>query len=147
MECRPYVNRWVTLRLFDRAAEDWPDGGRRATDLAGPDVFTLPESSSRLRTHAARGVPRVLTLPPVGGVLRSFANRTNLPSREAEIGGASFHDWLVGRCVAPAQPDPPECSWSTTSRWCGQASGCHAPPRTNWHSAPRPGDEPGPPTH
>lgn len=44
--------------------------------------------------HDGRPPPRVVTLPAIGGVLKSFARQTNLPGPEAEIVGRTFDEWL-----------------------------------------------------
>lgn len=86
---------WVAGRLVDRAEGPTPEGFVRATDLAGPEVLTMPEITARLRTHDGGRPPKVLQLPAVGGAMKSFANRTNLPSAEVEIGGRTFDEWLA----------------------------------------------------
>ena len=43
-----------------------PDGYRRATDLAGPDVIRVPEAVRLVCEHDGRRIPRLITLPAVG---------------------------------------------------------------------------------
>jgi hypothetical protein len=42
-------------------------------------------------------MPRLISLPAVGGTLTSFAARTNLPGADVVTGGRSFADWLATR--------------------------------------------------
>ncbi|MDT0200522.1 NAD(P)H-binding protein [Nocardioides sp. AE5] len=86
---------WVARRLVDHAEAPRPDGFVRATDLAGPEVLTGADIAVRLRRHAGRKAPHVLGLPAVGGAMRSFAQRTNLPGGDVETGGCTFDEWLA----------------------------------------------------
>ena len=40
-------------------------------------------------------MPRVLTLPAVGGALQAFAAGTNLPGSGADLGERTFDAWLA----------------------------------------------------
>ena len=72
-----------------------PEGYRRATDLAGPEVITVPEAVRLVCQHHGRRIPRLINLPAVGGVLTAFAARANLPGADVVIGGRRFADWLA----------------------------------------------------
>ena len=47
--------------------------------------------------HAKNGKPptRVITLPPIGGVLQAFTGGADLPDADATIGGSSFQEFLT----------------------------------------------------
>ena len=94
---QPCERRWVAQRLSDVILGSVPDGYRRATDLAGPDVIRVPEAVRLVCEHDGRRIPRLITLPAVGGTLTSYAARTNLPGAEVMIGGRSFAEWLATR--------------------------------------------------
>ena len=94
---QPADPAWVASRLVDAATGPAPQGFSRTADLGGPDVFALGEVAGMLRSHAGRAAPRVVRLPPVGGALRAFSDRTNLPRGEVEVGGQSFAQWLEGQ--------------------------------------------------
>jgi uncharacterized protein YbjT (DUF2867 family) len=94
---QPCERRWVAQRLADVILGSVPDGYRRATDLAGPDVIAVPEAVRLVCEHDGRRIPRLITVPAVGGTLASYAARTNLPGAEVVIGGRSFADWLATR--------------------------------------------------
>jgi hypothetical protein len=76
----------------------WFATGRyqRVTDLAGPDVITVPEAIRMVCERDSRRVPSLINLPAVGGWLSGFAARTNLPGPDVRIGGKSFIEWLRG---------------------------------------------------
>jgi uncharacterized protein YbjT (DUF2867 family) len=88
---------WVARQLADITLGPVPDGYRRATDLAGPDVITVPEAIRLVCEHDGRRIPRLISLPTLGGMLTSFAARTNVPGADALTGGRSFADWLATR--------------------------------------------------
>ena len=94
MAVQPSDTAWVANHLVDVATGPAPQGFTRAIDLAGPDVLTMGEVAAMLRRHAGKGSPRVVRVPPVGGVLRSFSDRVIVPSGEVETGGRSFAAWL-----------------------------------------------------
>ncbi len=104
LAAQPVDPTWVAKRLVDEATGPVPQGFSRATDLAGPDVLSVAEVSTMLRRHTGRAAPRAVRLPPVGGVLRAFSSRTNVPDGEVEVGGASFAQWLEAQ---PLRPGPP----------------------------------------
>lgn len=94
MAVQPADTAWVAGHLVDVATGPVPRGFTRTTDLAGPDVLAMGEVATMLRQHAGQGSPRVVRVPPVGGVLRSFSDRVNVPSGDVETGGRSFAAWL-----------------------------------------------------
>jgi uncharacterized protein YbjT (DUF2867 family) len=98
---QPCERRWVAEQLADITLGPAPDGYRRATDLAGPDVITVPEAIRMVCERDGRRVPRVMSLPAIGGSLSAFAARTNLPGRDVVIGGKSFADWLREGSATP----------------------------------------------
>ena len=83
--------------LAETALADAPDGYRRGADLAGPERTTLAEAIGMLRRQDGRPLPKMITLPAIGGTLRSFAAGSNLPTAGAVIGGSGFSDWVVSR--------------------------------------------------
>jgi uncharacterized protein YbjT (DUF2867 family) len=97
MAVQPVDAAWVASRLVDVATGPRPDGFARATDLAGPELLTMAEVASALRRHAGKGAAHVVRLPPVGGALRAFSARSNIPGPEAQTGGATFSQWLESR--------------------------------------------------
>jgi uncharacterized protein YbjT (DUF2867 family) len=94
MAVQPADTAWVAGHLVDIATGPVPGGFSRATDLAGPDVLTMSEVATMLREHTGRSSPRVVRVPPVGGVLRSFSEGVVLPPGAVETGGRSFAHWL-----------------------------------------------------
>ena len=92
---QPADRRWVAQQLADIVLGPVPDGYRRAADLAGPDVITVPEAVRLVCQHHGRRIPRLISLPAVGGMLTSFAARTNLPGSDVVTGGRRFADWLA----------------------------------------------------
>jgi uncharacterized protein YbjT (DUF2867 family) len=94
---QPCDRSWLAHQLAGITLGPVPDGYRRATDLAGPEVITVPEAVRLVCRHHGRRVPRLITLPAVGGTLTSFAARTNLPGADVVTGGRSFADWLATR--------------------------------------------------
>ena len=93
---QPSERRWIAQQLADITLGPAPDGYRRATDLAGPELITVPEAIQLLCERDGRRIPHLITLPTVGGWLKAFAARTNLPGPDVLIGGKSFTDWLRG---------------------------------------------------
>ena len=87
-------NLWVADQLVSLALADAPLGYRRASDLAGPERTTFVEVVELARQAAGKGRPRLVTLPVVGGALRSFAAGSNLPGPDATVGGVGYRDWL-----------------------------------------------------
>jgi uncharacterized protein YbjT (DUF2867 family) len=66
----------------------------RVPDLAGPQVIGLADALALWSRAAGRRVPRMISLPAVGRVLRSFAAGSNLPGPDADVGPRTFEDWL-----------------------------------------------------
>lgn len=85
---------WVADRLVESALAEPPQGYRRAADLAGPERTTLGEAVDLVRQARGKPPPRAITLPAVGGVLKAFAQGTNLPGPDAVIGGPGYREWL-----------------------------------------------------
>lgn len=92
---QPADRRWVAQQLADIVLGPVPDGYRRAADLAGPEVITVPEAVRLVCQHHGRRIPRLISLPAAGGMLASFAARTNLPGADVVTGGRRFADWLA----------------------------------------------------
>jgi uncharacterized protein YbjT (DUF2867 family) len=97
MAVQPVDPAWVASRLVDVATSPAPEGFSRATDLAGPEMLTMADVAGLLRGHAGKASPRVVRVPPVGGAMRAFSDRTNLPRGDVEVGGQSFAQWLEGQ--------------------------------------------------
>jgi uncharacterized protein YbjT (DUF2867 family) len=93
---QPCERRWIGQQLADITLGPSPEGHRRATDLAGPDVITVSEAIRLVCEKDRRRIPHLITLPAIGGSLKAFAARTNLPGPDVLIGGKSFTDWLRG---------------------------------------------------
>jgi uncharacterized protein YbjT (DUF2867 family) len=87
-------HRWVAEMLAGVALAEAPAGYRRGADLAGPELITLAKAVGVLRGHEGRAVPRMVTLPAIGGTLRSFAAGSNLPTPGTLVGGPGFSDWV-----------------------------------------------------
>ncbi|MFW5468946.1 SDR family oxidoreductase [Knoellia sp. CPCC 206435] len=100
MRSQPVDIDWVAARLADHATAAAPDGFVRARELAGPTAYDAGALSALVAEHDGRRPPRTVRIPPVGKVLRGFAEGRNLPGPEAETGGRPFEDWLA------AQPRP-----------------------------------------
>jgi uncharacterized protein YbjT (DUF2867 family) len=94
---QPCDRSWLAHQLAGITLGPVPDGYRRATDLAGPEVITVPEAVRLVCEHDGRRIPRLISLPAVGGTLTSFAARTNLPGADVVTGGRTFADWLATR--------------------------------------------------
>lgn len=94
MAVQPADVSWVAARLADVVTGPAPSGLRRATDLAGPELLDLADVAAALRRHRGAASPRVVRVPPVGGILRAFSDRTNIPGHPVEIGGRGFSEWL-----------------------------------------------------
>ena len=82
---------------MDYATAERPSGPVRATDLAGPEVLTVPEIATRLRAHDGGSAPRVLRVPAIGAAMKAFATGSILPTGRVETGGESFDDWLAAQ--------------------------------------------------
>ena len=96
MAFQPVDTDWVAERLADLALGPRPTAYLRATDVAGPDVLTIGEIATLLRAHRGASAPHVVRLPPLGGTLRAFAERRNVPTPgEAQTGGRTFAEWVA----------------------------------------------------
>lgn len=94
MRIQPVDIDWVASRLVDHATADAPDGFRRATDIAGPTAYTAREVAQRLAAHDGRKPPRIVRIPPIGGMMHGFSDGAILPGPQVETGGTTFEDWL-----------------------------------------------------
>jgi hypothetical protein len=100
MRIQPVDIDWVAQRLADHATGAAPSGFVRAPELAGRTAYEVRQVCALVAAHDGRRPPRVLRIPPVGGVMRGFSEGRNLPGPGAETGGRSFEEWLS------AQPRP-----------------------------------------
>jgi uncharacterized protein YbjT (DUF2867 family) len=94
---QPCDRSWLAQQLAGITLGPVPDGYRRATDMAGPEVIAVPEAVRLVCEHDGRRIPRLISLPAVGGTLTSFAARTNLPGADVVTGGRTFAEWLATR--------------------------------------------------
>ncbi len=95
MALQPVDIDWVAARLVDLATGPAPTAYTRAEDVAGPEVLALGQLAALVRAHAAKPAPRVVRLPPLGRLMRSFSDRTNVPAPgTADVGGRPFRQWL-----------------------------------------------------
>ncbi|KGN32258.1 hypothetical protein N802_18010 [Knoellia sinensis KCTC 19936] len=100
MRIQPVDIDWVAERLADHVTGPTPSGFTRATDLAGPTAYDLSTISALIAAHDGRKPPRMVRVPPIGGVMRGFSEGNNLPRPDVETGGKTFEEWL------DAQPRP-----------------------------------------
>ncbi|WP_159619041.1 SDR family oxidoreductase [Ruania rhizosphaerae] len=96
---QPVDAGWVATELADHALGRAPDGPVRALDLAGPDVLSVSDALTAVRAHDGRPATHHLRVPAIGGTLKAFARRTNLPGPRARIGGCGFSSWLTRQPV------------------------------------------------
>jgi uncharacterized protein YbjT (DUF2867 family) len=88
---------FVARRLADLALGPRPTAYSRATDVAGPEVLTLPQLATLLRAERGASAPRVLRIPPLGRAMRAFSEGRNVPAPgTADTGGRTFEQWLAG---------------------------------------------------
>lgn len=93
---QPIDTDFVAERLTELALGPRPAAYTRAEDVAGPDLLTIPELAARIREHSGRSPGRTVRLPALGGVLRAFAHRANVPRPgTARTGGQTFDQWLA----------------------------------------------------
>ena len=96
MGFQPVDTDWVAERLVDLALGARPTAYLRASDLAGPDVLTVADIATLLRARRGASAPRVVRVPPLGGTLRAFAERRNVPTPgAAQTGGRTFAEWIA----------------------------------------------------
>lgn len=87
---------FVAERLADLALGARPAAYARATDVAGPEVLTLPQVATLLRARRGASAPRVVRVPALTRAMRAFAEQRNVPAPgAAQIGGRAFADWLA----------------------------------------------------
>jgi len=106
---QPCETSYVAARLVDAALAP---PLARPLDVAGPQRLTFSAAVRAVaaqRTanpaaarHAPAGPGRrqaltVLSVPAIGGILRSLAAGSNLPPDDAVVGGWSFQEWLARR--------------------------------------------------
>ena len=92
---------WVADRLVEVAVAEPPRDYRLLPDVAGPERTTLGEAVDLLRQ--AEGRPphrRAITFPPVGGVLKAYADGVNLPGPDAVIGGLGYREWVASQSAS-----------------------------------------------
>jgi uncharacterized protein YbjT (DUF2867 family) len=94
MSFQPCDHHWIAAELADIALGPAPSGYDRATDRAGPDRFGLADAVALIRAKQGKASTRLITLPAVGGTLRAFEARANLPDPGTKIGGSSFREFL-----------------------------------------------------
>ena len=97
LRIQPVDIDWVAARLADHVEGPAPTGFTRATDLAGPDLFSLADLGGLVARHEGRSAAHVLRVPPVGGVMRAYSRGAILPGRDLEVGGRTFEMWLAGQ--------------------------------------------------
>jgi uncharacterized protein YbjT (DUF2867 family) len=97
LRIQPVDLDWVAVQLADHAERPTPSGFTRATDLAGPDVFSVADIGGLVARHEGRSAAHVLRVPPVGGVMRAYSRGAILPGRDVDVGGRTFETWLAGQ--------------------------------------------------
>lgn len=88
----PIQSAWLATQLVDHALDE--SSSATTVEYAGPEVLTARELTVLTAHIEGRRAPRVVRLPPVGGMLRRFAEGTNLPGPQATRGGATYAQWL-----------------------------------------------------
>ena len=76
------------------------DLGVHDVDVTRTAWLWLAALAALVAAHDGRRAPRPVRLPPVGGVMRGFAEGRTVPGTTAQTGGRSFEEWLA------AQPRP-----------------------------------------
>jgi uncharacterized protein YbjT (DUF2867 family) len=94
MSFQPCDHRWIAAEIADIALGPAPSGYHRAADRAGPERLSLAEAAALIRAQEGKPTPRLITFPAIGGTLRAFDARANLPGPDAKIGGSSFSAFL-----------------------------------------------------
>lgn len=96
MAFQPVDTDFVAERLADLALGPRPAAYLRATDVAGPEVLSVGEIATLLRAHRGASAPHVVRVPPLGRVMRAFAERRNVPAAGgAQTGGRTFAQWVA----------------------------------------------------
>jgi uncharacterized protein YbjT (DUF2867 family) len=94
MSFQPCDHHWIAAELADIAFGSAPSGFVRAADRAGPEHVTLAGAVDLIRAKHGKSLPRLITLPALGGTLGAYQAGANLPDADAKIGGASFREFL-----------------------------------------------------
>ncbi len=91
---------WLATRLVDLALEDSPPP--HLVEFAGPQTHSARDLAVLTAHVMGRKTPRILTIPPLGGIMKAFAAGSNLPGPDAVRGGRTYADWLAEtRVTAP----------------------------------------------
>lgn len=85
-------SRWLAKQLVDLALESQPSA--TTAEYAGPETLTARELAVLTAHVEGRRAPRQVRLPAVGGMMRRFAEGSNLPGPQAIRGGATYAQWL-----------------------------------------------------
>ena len=88
---------WVADRVVETAVAEPPPRYWLLPDVAGPERTTLAEAVDLVRQAEGKPPARAISLPPVGGVLKAYAEGVNLPGPDAIIGGSGYREWLASR--------------------------------------------------
>ncbi|WP_446665372.1 SDR family oxidoreductase [Flexivirga sp. B27] len=91
----PIESSWLAKQLVDHALDE--QLAAATAEYAGPEILTARELAVLTAHVEGRRAPRVVRLPAVGGMLRRFAEGSNLPGPHAVRGGATYAQWLSDR--------------------------------------------------
>lgn len=92
MRFAPTDTRWLAKQLVDHALEG--TSALTTAEYAGPEILTARELAVLTAHVEGRRAPRLVRIPAVGGVMRRFAEGSNLPGPHAVRGGATYAQWL-----------------------------------------------------